>query len=247
MQDAIRVFAGQCTVTHVADETTDQEGEVVVLVKPDNTVLVHDASGYRPAGWLTRADSIRVSRQGDTVDIRARKGSEVLTVSGEETNVAEYPVTAAGTPVGTCPTCEGTMVRAGGQVACLDCGDSYRVPRDATVTDSTCATCGLPSITVSRGAEFEVCLDRDCESIDEAVGDRFDEEWTCSTCANPLSIERERTLKAVCPNCDAEHPIPTGQIAGTCECGLPWFETERGGRCLDAECSVAAEEATPGV
>jgi DNA topoisomerase-1 len=239
MQDAIRVFAGQCTVTHQADETTEQEGEVVVLVKPDNTVLVHDASGYRPAGWLTRADSVRLSRQEDSVDLRASKDGEHLRVLGETSSFAEFPVTAAGPPVGTCPTCDGTMVRAGGDVSCLDCGDSYRLPRDADVTENTCDTCGLPTISVTRGATFEVCLDRECESIDEAVTDRFDDEWDCPTCGTPLSIERERTLLATCPTCDDRYSIPSGEIAGTCECGLPWFETERGGRCLDPDCTAS--------
>lgn len=238
MQDTLRVFAGQCTVTHEAADATETQGEVVVLVKPDNTVLVHDASGYRPAAWLTRADSIRLSRQDDAIDLQATKGEEHLHVTAAETAVAEFPVTVAGEPVGTCPSCSGRMVRASGEVTCLDCGDSYRLPSDATVGEATCETCGLPTISVARGESFEVCLDRDCEAIDSVVTDRFDGEWTCADCGSPLSIERERTLQAACPDCEARYTIPSGEVTGTCECGLPWFETERGGRCLDPDCEA---------
>ena len=244
MQDAIRAFAGRSTVTHDAEETTEQEGEVVVLVKPDNTVLVHDASGYRPAGWLTRADSVRLSRQDGHLQLEARKDDESLSVTATDTDAAVYPVSPVGRPVGTCAACSGTMVRAAGEVSCLDCGDSYRLPRDARVTDEACAECGLPTISVTRGAEFEVCLDRDCESIDEAVIERFDGEWTCPTCGRPLEVDRERTLLARCPNCEDRYSIPNGVVAGTCECGRPRFETDRGDRCLDPDCR--AVEATTG-
>lgn len=238
MQDSIRVFAGQCTVTHVADDRTSQTGEVLVVVKPDNTVLVHDESGYRPAGWLTRADTIRLSRKDGALELRASKGDEELSVTAEETSAAVFPVTTAGSPVGTCPDCGGTMVRGAGTVTCLDCGEDYRLPRDAAVTENTCEDCGLPTISVTRGTTIEVCLDRECHSIDDAVADRFDGEWRCPTCGTPLSIERERALVATCPSCEEGYAIPTGEVVGTCECGLPWFETEHGGRCLDPSCTA---------
>ncbi len=238
MHDEIRVFAGKSTVTHVADETTEGEGEVVVIVKPDNTVLVHDDSGYRPAGWLTRADSIRLSRQDGTLSLRARKDGETLEVTAVDIDSAAYPVSPVGPSVGTCARCSGTMVRAAGAVTCVDCGDSYRLPRDATVIGEACADCGLPTISVSRGETFEVCLDRECESIDEVVIDRFDGEWTCPACGTPLSVERERTLQARCPTCEERYSIPSGDVSGTCECGLPRFETDRGDRCLDPDCSA---------
>mgnify|MGYP000314763648 CR=1 FL=1 len=236
MAETIRVIAGRCTVRHEADQQSETEGDVVVLVKPDNTVLVHDADGYRPAGWLTRADSVQLSLSEGEFDLRAKSDGERLRVTGDDPAVAEFPATAAGQTVGTCPDCGEPLVRAGGAVTCLGCGDSYMLPRDATVTEDSCDDCGLPTLSVTRGTELSVCLDRECEPIDEAVSAAFHGEWTCPTCGTDLMIERERTLGAGCPNCDTHYPIPSGTVDGTCECGLPRFETDHGGRCLDPEC-----------
>jgi DNA topoisomerase-1 len=242
MQDTIRVIAGRCTVRHEADEHTETEGSVVILVKPDNTVLVHDAEGYRPAGWLTRADSVQLSMSEESVDLRATTGDERLLVSGTDPAVAEFPVTTAGPHVGTCPSCGESMVRSAGEVTCLGCHTSYALPRDATVTDSTCEHCGLPTISVTRGTDLEVCLDRECEPIDAAVESAFDGAWACPTCGTDLDIARNRTLGAQCPDCETHYPIPNGTVDGTCACGLPWFETAHGGRCLDPECSTGTIE-----
>lgn len=243
MQDAIRVIAGRCTIRHEADEQTESEGEVVVLVKPDNTVLVHDVSGYRPAGWLTRADSVQVSLSEGRFDLRAYSGEEVLQVTGEDPSVAEFPATTAGPSVGTCPACGETMVSAAGEVTCLGCGAAYTLPRNATVTDTTCEACGLPTISVTRGTDLTVCLDRECGSLDAAVREEFGGEWNCPTCGTGLEIARARTLGAQCPTCETHYPIPDGTVVGTCSCGLPWFETDHGGRCLDPGCSTA--DSTP--
>ncbi|MFB6113465.1 MAG: DUF91 domain-containing protein [Halodesulfurarchaeum sp.] len=238
MQDTIRVFAGRCTIIHQADSRSEREGVVFVLVKPDNTVLVHDASGYRPAGWLTRADSLRVHVGDEHFELFAAKGTETLTVRSGAVKTAEFPVTSAGDPIGTCPECDTTMVRSRGQVTCLGCGEEYPLPRDATVTGEPCDTCGLPSIRVDRGAPIEVCLDRECQSIDEAVSEHFDGEWRCPTCETPLEIRRERTLGVACPRCETHYPIPTGTVNGTCSCGLPRFDVGEETRCLDPECDA---------
>lgn len=238
MADAIRVIAGRCTVRHEADRTTESVGDVVVLVKPDDTVLVHDAAGYRPAGWLTRADGVQVSISDGEFQLRAWSGDETLEVAGEDPSIAEFPATAAGSTVGTCPDCGDALVRSGGTVTCLGCGAAYPLPRDATVTEDTCEDCGLPTIAVERGTDLEVCLDRDCEPIDAAVAAAFDGEWTCPTCGSGLEIERDRTLGAACPECGTHYPIPSGTVAGTCSCGLPFFETDHGGRCLDPDCDA---------
>lgn len=58
--DSIRVFAGDCTVSFEGSRDRTQRGRVVVVAKPDRTVLVHDAGGYQPVAWLTRADSLTV-------------------------------------------------------------------------------------------------------------------------------------------------------------------------------------------
>jgi DNA topoisomerase-1 len=57
---SIRVFAGECTTEFAGGRERTRRGRVVVLIKPDRTVLVHDAAGYQPVAWLTRADSLSV-------------------------------------------------------------------------------------------------------------------------------------------------------------------------------------------
>lgn len=241
MQDATRVLAGDCTVTYENAETDEKRGEVVVLVKPDNTVLVHDAEGYQPASWLTRADVVRYASDADGARLCAGKGDELLRVWSHETTLDTFaPVTPAGPDVGTCPDCDGPLVRARGGVTCLGCHARYPLPRDATVLDGTCDRCGLPRIRVERGAVLEVCLDRHCESIDDRVRERFDGAWDCPRCGDPLRIERERGLRATCESCEAAYPVPVGVVAGECDCGGPRFETASGERCLAPTCPARA-------
>ncbi|GAA0295149.1 endonuclease NucS domain-containing protein [Halarchaeum salinum] len=241
MQDATRVLAGDCTVSYEDEERTEKRGEVVVLVKPDNTVLVHDADGYQPASWLTRADVVRYASDADGVRLVAGSGTERLDVQSHETTLDTFaPVTPAGPEVGTCPDCGGPLVRARGDVVCVGCRARYPLPRDATVLDERCDDCGLPEIRVERGAVFDVCLDRYCESIDEAVRERFDGAWDCPACGGTLHVERRSALRTVCEDCGNAYAIPTGTVVGECDCGGPRFETPSGTRCLATACPARA-------
>lgn len=238
MQDAIEILAGDCTLTYEGGEgTVAQRGAVVAVVKPDDTLLVHDATGYQPAAWLTRADGVRRWELDDGVRLVASKGEERLSVECHAVH-ARVTVAAspAGPPVGDCPTCDGELVRATGRVVCVACGASHGIPRDATVLESTCADCALPKIAVERGERFEVCVDYDCESLDDAVRDRFDGRWTCPDCARPLQVNRRYGLRVSCPDCEVAHPLPVGTFDGTCECGLPAVAGDDGPRCLDDAC-----------
>ncbi|MGB9986836.1 DUF91 domain-containing protein [Salarchaeum japonicum] len=236
MQDSTRVLAGDCTVTYENGRTTTQRGEVVVLVKPDNTVLVHDDTGYQPAAWLTRPNSVQFERDTGGFALVATKNDERLRVDAHaDYGSAHYPVTPAGPTVGRCPDCDGVLVRDGARVTCLGCRAAYALPRDATLTENTCDDCGLPTFRADRGDTFELCLDRTCDSLDDAVIDAFDGEWPCR-CGSMLTIERRRALDAVCEECDAVYRIPSGIVDGTCDCGLPLFDTPSGRRCLDATC-----------
>jgi DNA topoisomerase-1 len=238
MQDAIRVLAGDCTLSYDGEDRREQRGAVVVLVKPDNTVLAHDAGGYQPAAWLTRPDTVSFARDSRGFRLTARKGGDHLTVeSHEEYGHAHYPASPAGPPVGACPDCGATLVRDGGRVVCAGCLAEYSIPRDAEVLDATCGECGLPTVRARRGATLEVCLDYTCESLAGAVAERFDGEWDCPDCGSALSISHDRGIRAVCGECGAAFAVPTGTVAGTCpECGLPTFEDGDGPRCLDGEC-----------
>jgi len=254
MHDELRVVAGDCTTTFDGRSEREHRGDVVAVVKPDGTVLVHDADGYQPVEWLTRAESVQF------VDgiLDARDGDQRLRVEvHDEHGSARHPVSRAGVPVGDCPDCarladagastdrSGTLVLARGTVTCHDCDESYSVPRDVAVIEETCDDCGLPLMRAERGAAFEVCLDRDCESLDERVREAFDRAWDCpeSDCEGDLRILRRGGLIAGCehyPDCDTGFGLPNGLLDGTCDCGLPVFETPTGRRCLDSGCDRVA-------
>ncbi|WP_254536765.1 endonuclease NucS domain-containing protein [Halomarina litorea] len=252
MSDSMRVVAGECTTEFTGSRERAQRGHVVCLCKPDNTVLVHDVDGYQPVAWLTRPESLSVG--GDPLVVEARDGDQHLRVTvHREHGMASYPASVAGVPVGTCPECAGagtaperggTLVRSRGAVECLDCGARHGIPTDATVLDSTCEDCGLPTMRVERGAAFEVCLDRSCESLDDAVAEAFDRAWDCPDCGSSLRILRRGGLIAGCdayPDCETAFAVPEGVVAGTCDCGLPALRTSRGVRCLDSACEASAD------
>jgi DNA topoisomerase-1 len=240
MHDGTRVLAGECTTTFEGSREREHHGEMLVVCKPDNTVLVHDADGYQPVAWLTRADS--VSLHDGT--LTATDGDQRLCVeTHEEYGSASYPTSPAGQPVGEGPKCDGRLVRANGTVQCPGCETNHGIPRDATVLDETCE-CGQPRMRVARGREFEVCVDRDCESLDDAVKRAFDREWDCPNCDGDLRILRRGGLLAGCehyPDCDTGWGIPNGTVVGECACGLPQFETGSGRRCLDTGCVESSE------
>lgn len=271
MTETIRTLAGDCTVIEDQDgERRERRGRVVVVAKPDGTVLVHDRSGYQPVAWLTRADAVtwtpadrpvgdrrrdgvtrgRADDLGGDFALTARKDGDAIRVAvHEETGVARHPSSTAGIPVGDCPACDGRLVRSGRTVACTGCGEEFPLPEGTTVRDRQCP-CGYPQIRTERGTAFELCLDRDCEhspTLDEAVREAFDGKWDCPACSAPMTVVRRRGLLVGCeryPDCETGFRLPTGTVAGTCECGLPLFETPRGRRCLDSSCSHASDGST---
>jgi DNA topoisomerase-1 len=241
----LRAIAGDCTAVY--DDGVDREehrGRVLTVVKPDNTVLIHDVDGYQPVAWLTRADAVSVGGADADYVVVARSGDQRLRVAvHDEDAYVAWPATPAGVPVGPCPDCnptggDGTLVRAGGRVTCTACAADYRLPRDAVVRDARCS-CGRPRLRVERGAAFDVCLDRECEPLDDVVAAAFDREWDCPTCGNDLEILRRRGLVAGCEHyddCGTAFRFPTGIVIGECDCGLPAFDTPAGRRCLDGTC-----------
>ncbi|MFO7927186.1 DUF91 domain-containing protein [Natronomonas sp.] len=240
---SIRTIAGDCLVHTDGRRGRTVRGRVLVVIKPDNTVLVHDVDGYQPVAWLTRPDSVSITR--DPLWLVASEGAETLRVEAVgEVAIAEHDATEAGTPVGSC-RCGGPLVRSGSAVVCLDCAERFGLPSGASMTDSTC-DCGLPRFRVERGGEFELCLDYACDSLLDAVSDRFDHEWDCPNCDGELRILRRGGLIAGCeryPDCDTGFAVPDGTVAGSCECGLTLFETASGTRCLDGTCPDADADA----
>ncbi|UPV75747.1 endonuclease NucS [Halorussus limi] len=272
MTEPVRVYAGDCTTTYraetqrsempraskpsdeaVSSDPRRQRGRVVVVHKPDGTVLVHDAEGYQPVAWLTRADAVHreTDGEGGFALVAVKDDSRLRVESHGGADRERHGATPAGPETGTCPDCDGTLVRARGAVTCLDCSAEYGLPRDATTLDSTCE-CGLPRMTVERGARFELCVDRECEQLDEAVRERFDREWSCPECGGDLRVLRERTLFLGCgnyPECEATFALPERKVVGSCECGLPRVRGDDSddsaraddSRCLDPDCTETPE------
>jgi DNA topoisomerase-1 len=237
MHDGIHVMAGDCTTIHRGAEDRERRGDVVVILKPDNTVLVHDADGYQPVAWLTRAEAVTV----DEGTIVARDGDQLLrVVTHAERGRATYPASRAGEPIGDCPDCPGTLLRAAGAVTCTDCDRRHGLPGGATLAGGRCEDCGLPTMRVERGEAFAVCLDRECDPIVDRVAERFDRAWTCPECGSDLRILRRGGLIVGCgayPDCEVGFSLPNGVVLEECACGLPVFETARGRRCLDSGCA----------
>lgn len=239
--DCTHVIAGRCTTTFEGTRDRRQHGDVLVVVKPDRTVLVHDASGYQPVAWLTRAESVTVGSE----TVTASDGDQSLEVTVHEAYArAQYPASEAGIPLGECPDCQGSLVRTRGSVSCPDCSTSHSLPSKAVVLEESCHECGLPRIRVERGASFVVCLDPGCESLDERVRAAFDREWNCPDCDGDLRVLRRGGLLLGCehyPDCDTGYSFPAGIHEGACSCGLPVFETSTGRRCLDSSCEQRVE------
>jgi DNA topoisomerase-1 len=239
--DTTSMLAGDCTVRFEGPEDHEERGAVLLIEKPDGTVLVHDREGYRPVAWLTRADSVSWSADGPTVEAES-DGQRLTVTCHEEYAHGRYPVSTAGREVGWCPDCGGPLLRERGAVACLGCSIRHSVPRDATVVDARCGTCSLPRMYAERGEAFEVCIDRACESLDAAVRERFDRLFDCPACGGDLLVLRRGGLILGCenyPGCETGFSMPAGTVDGTCDCGLPVFETGDGRRCLDATCSAS--------
>ncbi|MGM0604821.1 MAG: topoisomerase DNA-binding C4 zinc finger domain-containing protein [Halobacteriota archaeon] len=245
MTTHLRVFTGDCTT--IFDGTRDrvQRGRVVTVVKPDRTVLVHDADGYQPVAWLTRPDEITIEEDDEGFSIVARTDSQTLrVVSNDHASSWTAPIGAAGTPVGTCPDCDGPMVRVRSEVSCLDCGDRYGLPSGASMLETSCAACGLPQMAVERGDRFELCIDYACESLASAVRDRFGGEWDCPDCTGSLDVKSpDGRIFLGCdryPECETTFSIPAGVVVDECDCGLATFATAGGKRCLDGSCAASA-------
>jgi DNA topoisomerase-1 len=241
--ETIRTFAGDCTVTFAGTRERTVRGYVVCIVKPDRTVLVHDAGGYQPVAWLTRADSVSIETEGDSFSLTARTEEQTLrVVSHAPTGRREFPASEAGVPVGDCPECGDSLVRTGGDVVCLGCDVRFGLPGGVTVLDDACEECGLPTMRVDRGERFDLCIDWRCESLTEAITDALDRRWDCPDCGADLRvIDRSGRAFLGCdayPDCETTFSIPAGVAVDECTCGLPVFETAAGRRCLDGTCEA---------
>jgi DNA topoisomerase-1 len=240
--DSLTVEADVASPTRRADGDSEEQSPSGNRASPGDSEAQRVSNGTAEPSPGPREEAVDDAGFG----VVARAGDQVLrVVCHRDAGRAEYPVSEAGVPVGTDPETGEPLVRAGGDVVGADSDVRYPLPRGATVTDGSCPDCGLPTIRAEAGAAFEVCLDRACDPLDDAVADRFDREWTCPECGADLRIiRRGGRLLAGCdayPDCETAFAIPAGVVDGACDCGLPTFETARGRRCLDGGCERFAE------
>ena len=238
-QPAYRIIAGECVVETRGTINETHRGQILTIAKPDGTVLVHDTAGYKPIAWITRADSVTTDSTNGT--LTAVDGDQWVSVTVEHGFIdRRLPASPAGSPVSDCPSCGGTLVDASGEIYCLGCRVAYGLPSGATLREESCA-CGLPTMRIERGDVFDLCIDRECEPMEEAIAERFDRKWSCpdSTCTGTLRVLRRSRLIVGCsayPDCEVAYTLPNGVIDGHCSCGLPRFANESGLRCLDSSC-----------
>jgi DNA topoisomerase-1 len=116
------------------------------------------------------------------------------------------------------------------------------------VLEETCADCGRPQFRVERGHSFVVCLDYECDSLDDRVRSAFDRRFECPDCGDDLRVLRRGGLLLGCdsyPTCETSFAFPSGRHDGCCPCGLPAFETATGRHCLDSRCDALDTDDEP--
>lgn len=236
---SFRLIVGECQVETTGATDRTRRGQVIVLVKPDDTVLVHDVDGYKPVAWLTRAETVSTDMESGV--ITAVDGDQWLRIEIEQPVINRHvPGSAAGRPVDACPECGGTLVEAGQAVHCIGCRSRFGLPTGATLLEERC-TCGLPRMRVERGEVIELCIDRTCDPLDARLADRFDGVWSCPdpSCDGTLRVIRRGGLLIGCdeyPDCEESFRFPSGLLEGHCGCGLPRFSRNGETQCLDATC-----------
>ncbi len=241
--DAFSVIAGDCRIELDVEEHHTYRGQVLIVIKPDDTVLVHDVDGYQPVAWITRAERVVIDDELGTVT--AVDGDRWLQIQVISSLVnRQLPGTVVGIPIADCPSCGGRLVDANDAVHCVSCRNKYGIPSDAELLDSRC-DCGLPLMRVERGDVFTLCIDRTCDPMEAAIADRFDGTWSCPDhdCDGQLRAIRRGHLMLGCnqyPDCEISFRLPVGIVEGHCGCGLPRFHTSNGSRCLDLNCSPTA-------
>lgn len=239
-ESTLRVLVGDCQIQLTGDAERERRGQVLVLIKPDNTVLVHDIEGYRPVAWMTRAETVSIDDEEGI--LTAVDGDQWLRIDlKHEQSDRQFAGSKAGEPVSTCITCRSPLVDAGNSVHCVGCDEQYGLPRGASLLDERCE-CGLPRMRVVRGDQFELCIDRSCEPLQEVVSERFDGRWECpdAQCDGRLRIIHRGGLMIACdayPDCNEQYSMPIGTVENTCGCGLPRFRINGSSQCLDSSCA----------
>jgi replicative superfamily II helicase len=86
MPGSYLVIAGEAGVEYAGRARDSYEGGVVVLIKPDSSVVVHTDRGVKPRNYMGRAHVIQIKDENG-VRIRAESNGEVLSISFRDVEV----------------------------------------------------------------------------------------------------------------------------------------------------------------
>lgn len=207
--DATRVLAGDCTVLYDGDRRAEHRGHVTVLVKPDNTVLVHDAEGYQPVAWVTRADAVSCSRRGHSPYRSSGRGP------GERAAATDVDPAAASVDRGSRDG-EAGITRTGGP------------PSDAAFAVD--ARDGDERLRIRAHAEDGYAA-YPATRAGRPVGE-------CPSCGGTL-VRGGRAVTCIGCDTEHGLPAGATVREERCECGYPRLRVERGAPldvCLDRDC-----------
>ncbi len=71
----VALFASCKALYEGRGASESSEGDVLVIIKPDRTIIVHGPSGYKPLNWQPSGSAITLSEQSGHLEIRALRRS----------------------------------------------------------------------------------------------------------------------------------------------------------------------------
>lgn len=75
------VLVGTCTIQYEGRAASKLgEGERLIIIKKDKSILVHRPSGHEPVNWQPRGSKIELTEENGSKVIKATRGSELLKI-----------------------------------------------------------------------------------------------------------------------------------------------------------------------
>jgi len=103
------VIAGEAGVEYAGRASDSYHGSVVVLIKPDSSVVVHADKGVYPRNYMGRAHIIQVN-EGNGMRISAENNGERLSVTFKSIGMFQAPFDAGSPDVAAAPLKAATQV-----------------------------------------------------------------------------------------------------------------------------------------
>ena len=146
--------------------------------------------------------------------------------------------------VAKCKICGGRLSQDKNKIICKECGATYKLPINATLTQQRCSKCGLPMFEADYVFSIQACIDRSCENADDIISEKFKKmDLKCPKCGGSLIFLRRKGLIAGCENyykgCQTAFKLPTAGVIlhQKCpKCNLPLVKLKTKTRCLNTKC-----------